>query len=54
MSRIRASPPTHLLVEPINQTSVEFHWRLEAKTGEESPLGYEVGVAFEVDFREVL
>uniref|UniRef100_A0A1I8AYI8 Protein-tyrosine-phosphatase n=1 Tax=Meloidogyne hapla TaxID=6305 RepID=A0A1I8AYI8_MELHA len=42
MSRSRSSPPTHLSVEPINQTSVEVHWRLEIKTGEETPIGYEI------------
>lgn len=47
MSRIRASPPNHLLVDPINQTSVEIHWRHDAKTDEESPTGYEV-VIYEI------
>jgi len=42
MTRSRSSPPTHVSVEPINQTSVEVHWRLEVKNGEESPIGYEV------------
>uniref|UniRef100_A0A915MVF1 Uncharacterized protein n=1 Tax=Meloidogyne javanica TaxID=6303 RepID=A0A915MVF1_MELJA len=42
MTRSRSSPPTHVSVEPINQTSVEVHWRLEVKNGEESPIGYEI------------
>lgn len=42
MSRARAAPPTNLLVEPINQTSVEVRWRPAVESGEESPLSYEV------------
>jgi len=42
MSRARAAPPTNLLVEPINQTSVEVRWRPAVERGEEDPIGYEI------------
>uniref|UniRef100_A0A914HSM9 Uncharacterized protein n=1 Tax=Globodera rostochiensis TaxID=31243 RepID=A0A914HSM9_GLORO len=41
MSRARAAPPTQLQVEPINQTSVEVHWK-PAEVLEEVPLSYEI------------
>uniref|UniRef100_A0A183CPQ6 Protein-tyrosine-phosphatase n=1 Tax=Globodera pallida TaxID=36090 RepID=A0A183CPQ6_GLOPA len=41
MSRARAAPPTQLQVEPINQTSVEVHWK-PAEVLEEAPLSYEI------------
>lgn len=41
MSRSREGPPKELLVEPLNQTSVDARWK-PADAIEESPIGYEV------------
>jgi hypothetical protein len=41
MSRSREGPPKELLVEPLNQTSVDARWK-PADSIEESPIGYEV------------
>uniref|UniRef100_A0A915EU82 Uncharacterized protein n=1 Tax=Ditylenchus dipsaci TaxID=166011 RepID=A0A915EU82_9BILA len=41
MSKAREKPPTELLVEPLNQTSVQVKWK-PAEIEEDTPTGYEI------------